>query len=327
MDIEAFRQYLQASHSAYAKWGAYVGGTIESKLKDAKVSADFIKIPAKPRVKTLESALGKLGRKGYSDPLQEMTDLVGVRFVVLLSDEVDLVCKVIQSEESWSAKRSRDSAAEIERNTKLFDYQSQHFEVRPRSTMMLDGEAVTSDMCCEVQVRTLLQHAYAEMVHDNIYKPSGFVPVQAERHVARSMALMETTDDLFCRTMELLREANGPKVDFLNELTAIYREKIGAQHLAQDDKSASVLADEFRESIGDELIGQIDALLNQKKYIPIKIASRSASIPLFNQASVLLVYWLALNHDTDDLVKRWPLPGYWSALTTILSDVDQRPSY
>ncbi|MNE73732.1 hypothetical protein D3C80_1697590 [compost metagenome] len=138
---------------------------------------------------------------------------------------------------------------------------------------------------------------------------------------------METTDDLFCRTMELLREANGPKVDFLNELAAIYREKIGEQHLAADDKSASVLADEFRELIGAELISEINALLNLKKYIPVKVASRAASVPFFNQAAVLLVYWLALNHDTDDLVKRWPLPGYWSAFNTILSDVDRRPSH
>lgn len=327
MDIEAFRQYLEASRLAYAKWGDYVVGAIEGKLKQAKASADLIKIPAKPRVKTLESALGKLGRKGYSDPLQEMTDLVGVRFVVLLSDEVETVCEVIQNEDTWTVKRSRDTAVEIEKNTKLFDYQSQHFEVRPVSPIELDGETITVDMCCEVQVRTLLQHAYAEMVHDNIYKPSGFVPFKAERHVARSMALMETTDDLFSRTMELLREANGPKVDFLKELTAVYRGAVGSQHLAPDDKSASVLADEFRESIGVELIGQIEALLKKKKYISTKIASRSSSVPLFNQASVLLVYWLALNHDTDDLVKRWPLPGYWGSLKAILSDVDRSPSH
>lgn len=327
MDIEAFRQYLESSNLAYARWGDYVVGTIERRLKDANVSADLIKIPAKPRVKSLESALGKLGRKGYSDPLQEMTDLVGVRFVVLLADEVETVCEVIQSEETWAAKRSRDTAAEIERNTKLFDYQSQHFEVRPVLPIELDGETITVDMCCEVQVRTLLQHAYAEMVHDNIYKPSGFVPFKAERHVARSMALMETTDDLFSRTMELLREANGPKVDFLRELTAVYRGAVGDQHLARDDKSASVLADEFRDCIGVELIGQIEALLKQKKYISMKIASRSSSVPLFNQASVLLVYWLALNHDTDDLMKRWPLPGYWGSLKTILSDVDRSPSH
>jgi putative GTP pyrophosphokinase len=326
MDIDAFRQYLQETHSAYAKWGTYVAQRIDEMLRCADLSADLIKIPVKPRVKNPESALGKLGRKGYTDPLRQMTDLVGVRFVVLLSEEVKLVCDAIQSEASWDANVSRDVEEEIKNNTKIFDYQSQHYEVRPRQSMVLDGETISPDMCCEVQVRTLLQHAYAEMVHDNIYKPTGLVPLKAERHVARSMALMETTDELFSQTMGYLKEANAPRVEFLKDITAIYRDKIGGQHLAADDKSAPILIDEYRELLGDGLASDISALLEQKKYISPKITSRAASVPLFNQAAILFVYWLALNHDTDDLVKRWPLPGYWSSLETILSDVDRRPS-
>ncbi len=326
MNIEAFRQYLQETHSAYKKWGIYVAQRIEESLKAAGLSAGFIKIPVTPRVKAVESALGKLGRKGYTNPLQQMTDLVGVRFVVLLSEEVKIVCDIIQGEDSWDASLSRDIEEEIKKNTKIFDYQSQHYEVRPRQSLVLDGETITPDMCCEIQVRTLLQHAYAEMVHDNIYKPTGLVPTKAERHVARSMALMETTDELFSQTMGYLKEANTPRVEFLKDITAIYRDKIGGQHLAADDKSAAVLIDEFREQLSDGLASDISALLDCKKYIPLKITSRAASVPLFNQAAVLFVYWLALKHDTDDLVKRWPLPGYLNSLETILSDLDRRPS-
>lgn len=280
-----------------------------------------------PRVKAVESALGKLGRKGYTSPLQQMTDLVGVRFVVLLSEEVKLVCDTIQGDASWNVSVSRDVEEEIKKNTKIFDYQSQHYEVRPQKAMVLDGETITPDMCCEVQVRTLLQHAYAEMVHDNIYKPTGLVPAKAERHVARSMALMETTDELFSQTMGYLKEANAPRVEFMRDITAVYRAKIGGQYLAADDKSAPVLIDEFRELLGEGLASDISALLERKKYIPLKITSRATSVPLFNQAAVLFVYWLALNHDTDDLMKRWPLPGYLSSLETILSDLDRRPSH
>lgn len=256
-----------------------------------------------------------------------MTDLVGVRFVVLLSEEVKLVCDTIQGDASWNVSVSRDVEEEIKKNTKIFDYQSQHYEVRPQKAMVLDGETITPDMCCEVQVRTLLQHAYAEMVHDNIYKPTGLVPVKAERHVARSMALMETTDELFSQTMGYLKEANAPRVEFMRDITAVYRAKIGGQYLAADDKSAPVLIDEFRELLGEGLASDISALLERKKYIPLKITSRATSVPLFNQAAVLFVYWLALNHDTDDLMKRWPLPGYLSSLETILSDLDRRPSH
>lgn len=326
MNIEVFRQYLQETHPAYEKWGLYVAYKIEESLKAAGFSESFIKIPVKPRVKTIESALGKLGRKGYANPIQQMTDLVGVRFVVLLSEEVKIVCDAIQDEDSWDSSLSRDVEEEIKKNTKIFDYQSQHYEVRPRQSMVLDGETITPDMCCEVQVRTLLQHAYAEMVHDNIYKPTGLVPIKAERHVARSMALMETTDELFSQTMGYLKDANTPRVELLKDIAAIYRDKIGGQYLAADDKSGPILIDEFREQLGDGLASNISALLDCKRYIPLKIKSRAASVPLFNQAAVLFVYWLALNHDTDDLVRRWPLPGYLNSLETILSDLDRRRS-
>lgn len=326
MNIESFRQYLQETHLAYGKWGVYVAQKIEESLKAAGLSAGFIKIPVTPRVKAVESALGKLGRKGYTNPLQQMTDLVGIRFVVLLPEEVQIVCDLIQGEDSWNVSLSRDIEEEIKKNTKIFDYQSQHYEVRPRQSLVLDGETITPEMCCEIQVRTLLQHAYAEMVHDNIYKPTGLVPIKAERHVARSMALMETTDELFSQTMRFLKEANAPRVEFLKDLTAIYRDKVGGQYLAADDKSAAVLIDEFREQLIDGLASDISTLLDCKKYIPLKIKSRASSVPLFNQAAVLFVYWLALKHDTDDLVRRWPLPGYLNSLETILSDLDRRPS-
>lgn len=326
MDTEAFRQYLQENHLAHEKWGLYVANKINELLRASGQPPSFIKIPVEPRVKTVESALGKLGRKGYTNPLQQMTDLVGVRFVVLLSEEVEFVCDAIHSEASWNATLARDVNEEIQKNTKIFDYQSQHFEVRPRKTIVLDGETITPDMCCEVQIRTLLQHAYAEMVHDNIYKPTGLVPFKAERHVARSMALMETTDELFSQTMEYLKEANAPRVKFLKDIRAIYREKVGREYLVADDKSALVLIDEFREMLSDELESNISKLLEIKSYIPQKIASRAETVPFFNQAAVLFVYWLARNHDTDDLMQRWPLPGYLDALKTVLSDLDRSPS-
>lgn len=326
MDTETFRKYLQETHLAHEKWGLHVANKINGSLRAAGLPPSFIKIPVEPRVKAVESALGKLGRKGYTNPLQQMTDLVGVRFVVLLSEEVKLVCDAIHGESSWNASVARDVDEEIQKNTKIFDYQSQHFEVRPRQSIVLDGETITPDICCEVQVRTLLQHAYAEMVHDNIYKPTGLVPVKAERHVARSMALMETTDELFSQTMGYLKEANAPRVEFLKDIRAIYRDKIGGEHLTADDKSALVLIDEFREMLCGGLANDICTLLELKRYIPLKITSRAASVPLFNQAAVLFVYWLALNHDTDDLVKRWPLPGYLGSLETVLSDLDRSPS-
>lgn len=177
-------------------------------------------------------------------------------------------------------------------------------------------------MCCEVQIRTLLQHAYAELVHDSIYKPVGRVPPKAERQVARSMALMETTDELFCNTMKLLTDTNKPRNDFLDDLTSLYREKIAGHLLRTDLKTNYALLDEFRETIRDGLAADIAEFIDKKKYIPIKVKDRAPSNSFFAQPALLFVYWLADHTDIKDLHKRWPLPGYNKELDTILSDID-----
>ncbi|MDH8014158.1 hypothetical protein QIH10_28860, partial [Klebsiella pneumoniae] len=70
--------------------------------------------------------------------------------------------------------------------------------------------------------------------HDSIYKPSGDVPKSAERQIARSMALMETTDDLFCKTMEILADNSKERNKLLEFLSDYYSEKIGKQYIDED---------------------------------------------------------------------------------------------
>jgi len=50
---------------------------------------------------------------------------------------------------------------------------------------------------CEVQVRTLLQRAYAELSHDTSYKPSVTLEGDVRLQIARAPALVETTDEIF----------------------------------------------------------------------------------------------------------------------------------
>ncbi len=230
-DIDDFKSYLESHQAAFAAWGRFVAEEIQNQLSNAISPvpvANFLKIEAKPRVKEISSALAKIGRKNYTSPQTQMTDLVGVRFVVLLAEHIQIVCEIIESSSQWNAKVSKDFADEIQQNPKAFDYQSKHYEIRPKQAFITpENVSIPADLCCEVQVRSLLQHAYAELVHDNIYKPDGNVPKQAEREVAKSMALMETTDDLFSRTLAILKEANQPQEELLPQLSQLYQEEIG----------------------------------------------------------------------------------------------------
>ena len=81
----------------------------------APVKADiFIRLPAKPRLKQDGSLITKAfyrDDKNYKNPFDEITDKVGVRFVVLLENEIEVVCKAIESCGEWDWCKDKDHEA------------------------------------------------------------------------------------------------------------------------------------------------------------------------------------------------------------------------
>lgn len=325
METELFRKHLQDNRSMYKAWGDYVVHTIKSELEASTDGSreGILKIPAAPRVKDVDSAINKIYRKGYTDPLLQMTDLVGVRFVVLLSEQIDSICSIIESNASWTWTSSRDYRDEVTENPQIFDYQSRHYEVRPKHEIPYNNINIQTQTCCEIQVRTLLQHAYAELVHDTIYKPSRAAPPMAVRQVARSMALMETTDELFCHTMRMLTEVNKERSDFINDLVELYKEWIGDPISEPDIKSHIYVLDHFEDYVSDTSASDIRELLNRKKYISLKIRERLQEKRLFTQPLVLFAYSLASQQDPVTFRREWPLSGYSKDIETVLSDLGQ----
>jgi len=324
MELNEFHRYLLDNHPMHAAWGDVVSSEIQKAVMaatDRKHLKGFLKVPVEPRVKDIKSAIGKVARKGYENPVIQMTDLVGTRFVVLLSSDIDIVCSALESISEFSSVVSKDYLSDIETNPKIFDYQSKHYEVRPKEEFTVNNITITTEACCEVQIRTLLQHAYAELVHDNIYKPVGVVPKAAERHIARSMALMETTDDLFCSTMELLYETNKGRNEFLFSLVELYKACIGEEHVHLDDATNFHILDEYKNFINEETFNKVEELIKKKKFLPSRIRNRSSENSLFGQPSVLFLYHLVSTLDSDQITKLWPLPGYLKDLNLVFSDL------
>lgn len=74
-----------------------------------------------------------------------------------------------------------------------------HVLLRPLSVVFID-EVIDEDLdlyVCEVQLKTLLQHAWAQISHDTIYKGEFEYDNDLKRIMAKSMALMEITDEYF----------------------------------------------------------------------------------------------------------------------------------
>lgn len=129
----------------------------------------------------------------YSD-IAEVTDLSGIRIICYLDEDADRVC------ERLSELYEIDQEHSVNKNEQLgidqFGYRSRHFVVQFTAARagLPDFERFVG-MKAEIQVRTILQHAWAAIDWKLRYKNSAEVPQDLRRRVFRVSALLELADD------------------------------------------------------------------------------------------------------------------------------------
>ncbi|MBZ9612158.1 GTP pyrophosphokinase [Rheinheimera maricola] len=314
--LTAFNTWLSDNASVLEVWGGFVVSSMLNLASHAGVKTQM----SSCRVKDVSSAIGKIARKGYKDPIAEMTDLVGARIVVLLSKDLKVVASLLSSNGHWDVQLARDPEEEVAQSPEKFDYQSLHYELRAKAGVIIDGVSVPEGLCCELQIRTLMQHAYAEVAHDSIYKSTWPAPVKARRYIASSAALIDTADHLFCETMEILAEENRERGELLEQLSELYDAKISPSKI-KDQKLNMIILDEFDEELqGQDTLLEINDLLTRKSYIASRIKERAVSDPFWAQPITILAYWL-VSRSPHEVFDKWPFAGSHDALDMIYSDL------
>jgi len=151
------------------------------------------------RTKSVKSFSEKIIRpdKQYDDPLAEVTDLSGVRVVVYYLEDVDGIGEMIRKEFTVDDKNSVDKSAG--RDPDRFGYQSDHYVVSLSDSRAEDTvNRRFKDLKAEMQVRTVLQHAWAVIDHKIRYKSPGKADFLARQLFCLS-ALLELADQEFSR--------------------------------------------------------------------------------------------------------------------------------
>lgn len=296
---------------AYKAWGRFVSQQIVSDLCAKHPGLDwrvFLKIPCEPRTKTSDSLLGKAFRvgKAYADRYGDIEDKVGVRFVVLLAADLDKLQAVIKASPEWSASLDRDFEAERDLRPMEFAYQSKHYVLKSKKDFEYEGQVIKTGMPCEIQLRTLLQHAHSELTHDNIYKrkEGGEVSRKVQRTIAKSMALIEVVDEHFAQAVRELELATEPERRATATLIDIFAKYIGRS--PSIDRSTSIVLQAFPEELDEKLSGRIEELLSKKAHLISQVQASFDAAYVFRQPWILFVFLLA-STKPKETAERWPL--------------------
>lgn len=174
---------------------------IKSLLELEKINPHQIK----SRLKKKESLEKKIIKKNYKyNCLNDITDLVGIRVIVYFEDEIDLVADLIEKEFDIDFENSIDKRIISEDK---FGYRSLHYVASFKSNRLkLKEYSSFKDLKFEIQIRTILQHSWAEIEHDLGYKGENEIPSSAKRTFYRVAALLEQADIEFVKLKNTINE-------------------------------------------------------------------------------------------------------------------------
>ena len=145
------------------------------------------------------------GVRLYTDPLREIGDQLGVRVITYVRDDVDAVADLLADQVVVNDDRDlgRETASEGR-----FGYASRHLQICLDAARV--GQPAYAHLAgrnVQVQIRTVLQHAWAEFEHDIRYK--GTVPAEHahdfDRRFTLAAGLLELADQEFATIRDRLR--------------------------------------------------------------------------------------------------------------------------
>ncbi len=167
------------------------------------------------RAKKLESVRGKLRRKRYSRPASQLTDLIGVRVITYYRDAVDPIVARLKQAFQINTKESTDKRLAL--GLRNFGYRSVHLIVRLKPAQVLTpSHKLLRSRWFEIQVRSIIEHAWAEIEHEIVYKSGVVQPDEILRRFAALAGSLELVDNEFLA----LRERRN---DLIEQYAAKYR--------------------------------------------------------------------------------------------------------
>lgn len=202
-----------AQRNEYEAFADSVCQLIHRLIQDAGIEI----VGIENRTKTLDAFKEKVDRPEKAQKYRycnEVTDLSGIRVIAYRQEEHDQICNIVR--ENFIIDLENSANKEDLLDPDKFGYRSMHFVVSyGKDRIKLPEFKRFVGKKAEVQVRTVLQHAWAAIDWKLRYKTDIGVPNDIRRRLYRISALLESADDDFSRVSAAVRD-----------LRASYEEKI-----------------------------------------------------------------------------------------------------
>ncbi len=270
--IRAAIQAYAAQHGELSAAGEQAAALVTSILDEAGIN--YLTVTG--RTKSVASFAEKAGRTRdgqplYPSPLTDITDQLGVRVITYVQDDVEAVAGLLADQVVVHDDRDMGQQTASEGR---WGYASRHLLVAlDAARESQPAYAGLRGRVAQVQVRTVLQHAWAEFEHDIRYK--GNVPDDAaadlDRRFTLAAGLIELADREFATIRERIQAAAPgspaePEADHIvgQELATFlagHYSDAGWSHTDHYDWIAGLLAQLGIDSVDDlaDLLTSVDA--------------------------------------------------------------------
>ncbi|MGD1320048.1 GTP pyrophosphokinase [Chryseobacterium sp. 2R14A] len=156
------------------------------------------------RIKTKESLAQKVIKKNKYEKLDDITDILALRIITYFEDDISKIEELLNKEFKIDRENSTDK-----RNIEIdkFGYRSVHYILQLNNYKKeLSEYAEYKDIKFEIQIRSILQHSWAEIEHDLGYKSFTEIPQKAKRTFYRVAALLEQADIEFTKLKKEIQD-------------------------------------------------------------------------------------------------------------------------
>lgn len=159
------------------------------------------------RIKSEEALMKKITYKNRYKDINEITDVVACRIITLFENDVDRIYECVKDNfeiVEYNDKRKKNYEDRID-----FGYNSLHLLVKFNNERCQFIEyANYKDIVFELQIRTTLQHSWAEIEHGLGYKSQYEIPKDIRRRLTRLSASLELLDEEFVKIAKEVDEYN-----------------------------------------------------------------------------------------------------------------------